>query len=82
MSKAWLRFCELLALVVLGIGLLALAAYMVSLDRMGEAFGTALTTLPLIIQAIRGIGQAQAMNSMAEALGKSQPVDPTKPEEN
>lgn len=80
MSKAWLRFAELTSLVLLGLGLLALAAYMVSLDRMGEAFGTALTTLPLIIQAIRNIGQAQAMNAMAEALGKSKPVDPIKEE--
>lgn len=81
MSKAWLRFAELISLVALGMGLLALAAYMVSLNRMGEAFGTALTTLPLIIQAIRNIGQAQAMNAMAEALGKSQPVDAGKSED-
>ena len=74
MSKAWLRFAELLSLVVLGLGLLGLAAYMVSQNRMGEAFGTALTTLPLVIQAIRNIGQAQAMNAMADALARSAPV--------
>ena len=80
MSKAWLRFAELIALVALGAGMLALAAYMVSLGRMGEAFGNLMGAFLLIIQAIRNIGQAQAMNALAEALGKSQPVDPTREE--
>lgn len=74
MSKGWLRFAELLALVALAMGLMALAAYMVALNRMGEAFGTVLTTIPLVIQAIRNIGQAQAMNAMADALAQSMPV--------
>lgn len=76
----WLRFGELLAFVTLAVGLLSLAAYMVYLDRMGEAFGTVLTTLPLIVQAIRNIGAAQAMGAMAEALAQSQPV-PTTPQQ-
>lgn len=71
MNKLWLRFGELAALVTLAIGLLALAAYMVAVDRMGEAFGTVLTTLPLVVQAIRNIGQSEAMNSMADYLAKS-----------
>lgn len=80
MSKAWLRFAEMLSLVLLGGALLALAAYMVSVNRMGEAFGSTMATLPLIIQAIRNVGQAQAMNAMAEALGKSKPVDTVRDE--
>ena len=68
------RATELLALVALAMGLMALAAYMVALNRMGEAFGTVLTTIPLVIQAIRNIGQAQAMNAMADALAQSMPV--------
>ncbi len=76
----WLRFGELIAFVSLAMGLLALAAYMVALDRMGEAFGTVLTTLPLIVQAIRNIGAAQAMGAMAEALAQSQPV-PVSPQQ-
>lgn len=76
MSKVWLRFAELVALVLLGAGMLALAAYMVSLGRMGEAFGNLLGAFLLVIQAIRNIGQAQAMQSMADSLAKSQPVDP------
>lgn len=74
MSKPWLRFAELAALVLIACGLIGLAGYMVAMNRMGEAFGTVLTTIPLVVQAIRNIGQAQAMNAMAEALGKSAPV--------
>lgn len=82
MSQSWLRTWELLALVVLAVGLLMLAGFMVYLNRMGEAFGTVLTTLPLVVQAIRGIGQAQAMNAMAEALAQSQPApNASRPEE-
>lgn len=68
-----MRLCELLALVVLALGMIGLAAYMVYLNRMGEAFGTVLTTLPLLVQAIRGIGQTQAMGQMASDLARSRP---------
>ena len=74
MTKSWLRFAELLALVLIAAGLIGLAAYMVSENRMGEAFGTVLTTIPLVVQAIRNIGAAQAMNAMAEYLAQSSPV--------
>lgn len=74
MTKPWLRFAELLALVLIAAGLIGLAAYMVSENRMGEAFGTVLTTIPLVVQAIRNIGAAQAMNAMAEYLAQSSPV--------
>ncbi len=74
MTKPWLRFAELLALVLIAAGLIGLAAYMVSENRMGEAFGTVLTTIPLVVQAIRNIGTAQAMNAMAEYLAQSSPV--------
>ena len=74
MTKPWLRFAELLALVLIAVGLIGLAAYMVSENRMGEAFGTVLTTIPLVVQAIRNIGAAQAMNAMAEYLAQSSPI--------
>lgn len=74
MTKPWLRFAELLALVLIAAGLIGLAAYMVAQNRMGEAFGTVLTTIPLVVQAIRNIGAAQAMNAMAEYLAHSSPV--------
>jgi len=74
MTKPWLRFAELLALVLIAVGLIGLAAYMVSENRIGEAFGTVLTTIPLVVQAIRNIGAAQAMNAMAEYLAQSSPV--------
>lgn len=80
MTRNWLRLAELICLTVLALGLLALAAYMVWLNRMGEAFGTVLTTLPLIVQAVRGIGQAQAMQTMADHLAQSQPVTDSKGE--
>jgi type II secretory pathway component PulF len=74
MTKPWIRFAELLALVLIAAGLIGLAVYMVSENRMGEAFGTVLTTIPLVVQAIRNIGAAQAMNAMAEYLAQSAPV--------
>mgnify|MGYP001591071017 CR=1 FL=1 len=74
MTRPWLRFAELFALSVIALGLMALASFMVYMNRMGEAFGTVLTTLPLVVQAIRNIGASQAMSQMAEALAQSQPV--------
>lgn len=76
MTKPWLRFAELLALVLVVLGLLGLAAYMVNQDRMGEAFGAVITTIPLVVNAIRNIGASQAMNAMAEYLANSQPAQP------
>lgn len=78
--KEWLRIAELAALTIITLSLLGVAAYMIYLDRMGEAFGSVLTTVPLVVQAIRGIGQSQAMNAMADALAASQPVAVTPPE--
>lgn len=74
MSRAWLRFWELIVLALIGLGILGVAAYMVWVNRMGEAFGTLLGLIPLVIQAIRNLGQAQAMQSMADHLALSQPV--------
>lgn len=79
MSKSWMRLAELLSLVAVAAGLLGLAAYMVEQDKMGEAFGAVITTIPLVVQAIRNIGQAQAMNAMADALANSTPVIPGEP---
>lgn len=73
MTRNWLRFAELMALWSLAAGALAVSAYMISIDRMGEAFGTLLGIIPLIVQRISNIGQAQAMQAMTEALANSQP---------
>jgi type II secretory pathway component PulF len=73
-NKDWLRLSELVALVLVAAGLIGLAAYMVHKARVGEAFGAVITTIPLVVQAIRNIGSAQAMNAMAEYLAKSSPV--------
>lgn len=74
MNRHWLRFSELIALAAIAFAILALAGAMIYLNRTGEAFGTVLGALLLVIQAIRNIGQAQAMQSMADALAQSQPV--------
>lgn len=74
MSKPWLHAAELAAYVLTTIGLLALAAYMVHLNRTGEALGSVIATVPVVIRAIGSIGQARVMNSMAEYLAKSSPA--------
>lgn len=74
MSRSWLRFAELVSLVLLGAGLLGLAAYLAHQGKMGEALLAVVGNVPLVIQAIRGVGQAQAMNAMADALARSMPV--------
>ena len=73
MTKDWLRLAELVALTLVAVALITLAAYMVYHARLGEAFGAVITTVPLVVQAIRNIGSAQAMNAMAEYLAKSTP---------
>ena len=75
MNRPWLRFAELLALSVVALAMLGVAAYMVHMDRMGEAFGTLVGAVVIAIQAIRNIGQAQAMNAMADYLARSQPSE-------
>ena len=41
----------------------------------GIVIGGLMAALPLLINSIRNIGQTQAMQSMADQLGKSAPVD-------
>lgn len=77
MTRGWLRFAELAVYAAVALGLLALAAYMIALNRTGEAFGAVLGTIPVLIQAIGRIGQAQAMQAMADHLAQSAPL-PTK----
>lgn len=43
----------------------------------GIVIGGLLAVLPMIVNAIRGIGQSQAMQTMAEGLRDSTPVPPT-----
>lgn len=74
MNRNTLRLAELVTLGVLAIAMLCLAGYMVHLNRMGEAFGAVIATLPLVIRAIGSVGQAQAMQSMADYLARSSPI--------
>lgn len=73
MSKSYLRTLELAVLALIAIGALIVAAYMVSLNRMGEAFGSLLGIIPLCINRIGNVGQSQAMQSMADHLARSTP---------
>lgn len=81
MNRAILRFAELSAYTLVILSLIALAAYMVHLNRTGEAFGTVLGIIPVAIQAIGRIGQSQAMQAMADHLALSKPIDPTRKDE-
>ncbi|MGL4640540.1 MAG: hypothetical protein ACRCVX_12530 [Shewanella sp.] len=44
-------------------------------DTHGIVIGGLMAALPMLINAIRNIGQAQTMQSMAEQLGNSSPVN-------
>lgn len=74
MSRSWMRLAELVALWSIGAGALIVGAYMISLNRTGEAFGTLLGIVPLVLNRIGNLGQAQVMNNMADALARSQPA--------
>lgn len=74
MSRSWMRMAELIALWSIGVGALAVGAYMIALNRTGEAFGTLLGIVPLVLNRIGNLGQAQVMNNMADALARSQPA--------
>lgn len=75
MTRAWLRMAELVVYALVTFGLIGLAAYMISLGRTGEAFGAVIGTIPVMIQAIGRIGQAQSMQIMADHLAQSSPAD-------
>ena len=70
------RLLEIAALVVVSLSLIGLCLYMVHLDRMGEAFGTAIGALITVVSAIRNVGQGQAMQAALDHLAQSQPVKP------
>lgn len=80
MTRHFLRLAELLVYATIALSLLALAAYMVAMDRTGEAFGAVLGTVPVLVQAIGRVGQSQAMQAMADHLAQSQPVPPPEKE--
>ena len=69
------RLFELGALWSIAIGCLIVAACMIYLGRTGEAFGALLGIIPLCINRIGNIGQAQAMQSMADHLARSTPTN-------
>ena len=70
-----MRLSELIALWGIAMACLGVVAYMVYLDRTGEAFGSLIGIIPLCLNAIRNIGQSQAMQSMADHLASSSPTN-------
>lgn len=68
---------ELLALWSLAVLVVGSSVYVVKTGQ-GEAasivIGGFMTALPILVNAIRNIGQAKAMQTMADALGNSTPV--------
>lgn len=75
MNRYVLRFAELATYGLIILSLIALAGYMVHLNRTGEAFGTVLGIIPVVVHAIGRIGQSQAMQSLADHLAQSTPVN-------
>lgn len=65
---------ELIALTLLGMGVLGLAAFMIYMDHMGEAFATLFIGFGSIITRIGQLGQSQVMNAMADHLANSTPA--------
>lgn len=87
MTNNKLHFWELVALWTLAVSVIGgsiMVAQMATAqaegrsDTHGIVIGGLMAALPMLINAIRNIGQAQAMQSMAEQLGQSTPA-PTKP---
>lgn len=74
MSRATYRIFELGALWSIALAALSVAAYMVYLNRTGEAFGALLGIIPLCLNRIGNLGQSQVMNEMASHLANSQPA--------
>jgi hypothetical protein len=65
----------LAVIVVVGsIYVATLAAGKAHSDTYGIVIGGLMAALPMLINAMRNIGQAQAMQSMAEQLGNSAPI--------
>lgn len=50
-------------------------------ETPGIVIGGLMAALPMLINAIRNIGQARTMQQMAEQLGQSSPIDPTTPQQ-
>lgn len=75
---------ELAALWTLAGGVIFGSIYVATLaskqsqsETYGIVIGGLMAALPMLINAMRNIGQAQAMQSMAEQLGNSTPVSDT-----
>jgi len=67
------RAMEMIAIFLIAVMSLGVAAFMIHLGRMGEAFGSLIGIVPLCINAIRQLSQSQAMQSLADHLAKSRP---------
>lgn len=69
------RFAELLAYVIVIAMLLGTALFAIHMDGANDILiGGIMTALAIPIQSIGRIGQAEAMNSMADALANSSPA--------
>lgn len=74
MTRTAYRLFALGALWSVALGCLAVSAYMIHLNRTGEAFGALLGIIPLCLNRIGNLEQAQVMNDMASHLANSAPA--------
>lgn len=74
MSRHTYRLAELIALWSIAIAALCVSAFMIHLNRTGEAFGALLGIIPLCLNRIGNLGQSQVMNDMASHLANSTPA--------
>lgn len=74
MTRNTYRLFELCALWSVAIACLGVSAYMIHLNRTGEAFGALLGIIPLCLNRIGNLGQSQVMNDMASHLANSTPA--------
>lgn len=74
MSRQTYRLAELGALILLGVGLIILAGYMIHEGKVGEAFGSLIGVITITVQAVTRVGQAEAMNKLADHLANSTPA--------
>jgi len=70
------RTYELWALALIALASLFVAHEMVTQGKVGEAFGALLLVVTSVVNRIGNLGQAHAMQTMADHLARSAPVPP------